>query len=63
MLALIHGAQNEMKVSELRQHAALVGVDAHQIEEARDGHTPKQSLIELIDKKRQSGADAGAARP
>ena len=59
-----------LKPSQLRKRAAASGVAEEQIEEAEDGETPKDSLIELIAAAetapaapQQGGAAAPAPRP
>ena len=42
-----------LTVGELRKTAQAAGVPAEQIEDARDGRSPKDSLIELIEARRK----------
>ena len=46
----------ELTLKEVRLRAAAEGVDEDAIEDARDGDTPKESLIELILAKKKAAA-------
>ena len=46
--AALQSELEALTVKEVRLRAAAEGVDEDAIEDARDGDTPKQSLIELI---------------
>ena len=58
--AALQSELEQLSLKEVRLRAAAEGVDQDAIEDARDGDTPKESLIELILAKKKA---AGPAQP
>ena len=54
--AALQSELEALTVKEVRLRAAAEGVDEDAIEDARDGDTPKESLIELILAKKKAAA-------
>ena len=54
--AALEAELKQLTVKDLRMRAKTDGVDAEAIEDARDGDTPKESLIELILVNEAAGA-------
>ena len=54
--AAVEAELKQLTVKDLRMRAKAEGVDAEAIEDARDGATPKESLIELILANEAAGA-------
>ena len=54
--AALEAELKQLTVKDLRMRAKAEGVDAEAIEDARDGDTPKASLIELILANEAAGA-------